>query len=284
MRVSKSQAILMSALIKGNRGNDNRRMQSYERGFNNADSASPSAVTVGTGLGNVAFTDQFTINILLRYFTVVTTVYTTVAAAAIAAILKTQLAVFIFGNGDSQSGYAKLRQAFPLIGGWLYNDIFIYGYTQARTAFSNLDATALAVLQIGDLVLPFSATTAGPINTVCLVIVRMSNGQYSALLADTSSDTFNVVRLRYSVDVTAVSQFNNPVGVYNQSIFGATKSDLVDPIAFKSAVQFQTGILDIDLRQTINKATAWASYVNFDATATSNIAFAVFVNGTNKLR
>jgi hypothetical protein len=284
-----AQAKLLSAMRKGR---SERRVESFERSFNNADVATPSnpsGISVAAGPGNPSFTDQFSVQVITKYFTVAGAVWTNIAAAALAASLKTFVSAFIFGYSDSQSGYAKARQLMPVGSGvattWAYGNYFIYGYTPSQAlvngVITNTDATANAFLQLGDCVFPFYASTAGPIYSVALVIVRLSNGFYANLLNSLSSDTFTTNLIRYQLDPLLISQFSNPINLINQSIFGATKNDTIDPTAYKQPQQFQAGIVDMGIGQTIYKSVGWATYVNYDCVL---FTLSVFVRKTDRLR
>lgn len=281
-----AQAKLMQAL---KRGKSERRVQSFERSFNNADeSLNPQSIVVAAGPGNPAFSDQFTIQVITKYFTVAGAVWTNIAAAALAASLKTFVSAFIFGYSDGQSGYAKARQLMP-VGGtattWNYDTMFTYGVTPAQATVNNVitlcDATAKAFLQLGDVVFPFYSSTAGPVYSVALVIVRLSNGFYANLLNSLGSDTFQTNLIRYQMDSTLVAQFSNPINLINQSLFGATKNDTIDATAYKQPQQYQAGIVDMGIGQTIYKSVGWATYVNYDCVL---FTLSVFVKRTDRLR
>lgn len=279
------QAVLLSRL----RGANNRQVSSFERDFHNADAVLAPVQSQGVSLANVAgnpaFKDQFNLTISIKYFTVAAGVFTNIAAAALAAALKVTLPVFVFGNIDWSSGYSKLQSQYPVTGGWTYNRPFIFnqGYPSVLVNGTQtvLDSTAQAYLSNGDMVLPFSASTAGPVYTVALVIVHCGNTPYGALLSATQSDTFNSLMLRYSIDTSLISQFSNQIGVYNLSFFGAFKNDTIDPTSFKQPTQYQTGIIDIPLMQTIYKSTAWATYINYDAVT---FTWSVFVGSTARIK
>lgn len=284
-----AQAKLVSAL---KRGRSERRLQAFEKSFHTADPTpmNPGSIAVAPAPGNPAFTDQFSIQVITKYFTVAAGVWTNIAASALAASLKTYVAAFIFGYTDAQGGYSKAKQLLPLTGTgssttWGYNTQFVYGVNTPQASvngtYTVLDSTALAFLQLGDLVLPFSASTAGPVYSVALVIVRLTNGIYSALLNALSSDVFQTNLVRYSMDSTLVAQFNNPIVLINYSWFGATKNDNIDPTAYKQPQQYQAGIVDIGINQSIYKAIGWGTYVNYDCVLFS---LSVFVRRTDKIK
>lgn len=274
------QAQLISSL---KRAQNERRVHSFERQFNTADptTVNPNAITIATQPGGDFFVDQFSVQILTYYFTVSGGVYTNVAAAAIAATLKTKLAAFIFGYADFTSGFAKAISLLP-VSVWAYESRFAYtGVGVGTTSFGNIDANVRAVLQAGDVVQPFTATTAGPINTAAFVVMRLSNGYYLNMLNALSSDVFAINKVRYQLDPSLITQFNNPIQLINQSLFGAAKTDNVDPTAYKQPQQFQAGIIDIGINQQFYKAIGWGIYTNFDAVS---YTLSFFVNKTTRLK
>jgi len=276
------QAKLISAL---KRQAGASRVHSFERQFNQADpnaGGNPNAITIATQPGGDFFVDQFTVQILTYYFTVSGGVYTNVAAAALAATLKTKVAAFLFGYADFQSGFPKAQSLLPL-NVWAYEAPFSYrGISSGSTSFGNIDANVRAVLQVGDIVQPITATTAGPVNTAAFVVMRLSNGYYANMENALSSDVFSINKVRYQLsDSTQTAQFSNPIQLINQSLFGAAKTDNVDPTAYKQPQQFQAGIIDIGINQSFYKAIGWGTYVNYDVV---NFSMSFFVNKTTRLR
>lgn len=275
------QAMLVSSLKK--QGNQ-RRVNSFERQFNSADATqvNPNAINIATQPGGDFFVDQFSVQILTYYFTVVAGVYTNVAAGAIAATLQTKLGAFIFGYSDFQAGFAKGQSMLPL-SVWGYEAPFAYrGVGTGATSFGNIDANVRAILLVGDVVQPATAITAGPINTASFVVMRLSNGYYANMLNSLSSDVFSINKVRYQLTNPALlGQFNNPLQLINQSLFGAAKTDNVDPTAYKQPQQFQAGIIDIGVSQSFYKAIGWATYSNYDSVS---YTLSFFVNRTTRLK
>ena len=103
------------------------------------------------------------------------------------------------------------------------------------------------------------------------------------MLNSLSSDVFSINKVRYQFDPTAISltQFNNPIQLINQSLFGAAKTDNVDPTAYKQPQQYQAGIIDIGISQSFYKAVGWAIYTNYDCV---NYSLSFFVNKTTRLK
>lgn len=268
----------------------NRNANSYER--NNADApiaVNPASTRLAAVAGNPAFAAQFDVQFLLKYFSVVTA--TGVASAltpaqliAAEAALGTQLPMFLFGNSDFSAGFAKLRQTFPLSGGWIYGNPGVYGkdnFFVPGTSFQ-YDATIIAQLRNGDLVVPVYFVD-GANTIVGLAIVRCIQVGYGTLLDALNSDRFIINMIRYVMaDTTAVglAQYNNNIVVFKQSLFGRFDSDAISPTSFKLPEQMQNGIIDIPLNKGIDKQVALASYQNYDATS---VQWSIFVEMVDKL-
>lgn len=269
------------------RGLLSENVDAYER--NNADENAPmiSTATVASGKGNPPFDAQFDVQVLIKYFSVSGGAYTLRTAAymlANAAALCTDsaLAFFLFGIGDFNGGYKKIKGQLPLAN-WTYGNPFIYGAGgYAATTLGALDATALAQLQVGDLVIVNTATNGG-VTYAALVIVRCTNVSYGTLISSLMSDTFIANRIRYIQNDTSaagLTQYNNAINWYKLSLFGKLESDNLTPTSMKSPDQFQSGIIDINITKTINKEVAFGSYLNYDAVS---IQWSVFVKAINKL-
>lgn len=229
--------------------------------------------------GNPAFSAQFDLQFLIRYFTVSSGTYTAIDASALPAALQTQLSAFVFGNSDFASGYQKTISQFP-VSGWRYNNPFVFGKDVARTSFGNLDTTASNQLRLGDMVMPFTATVTGT-NYAALVIVRCAQVGYATLLDAVNSDVFWINNIRYIIaDTGQLAQFDNAIQILNLSLFGKFQSDSVSPNAFKQPEQFQNGIIDVPIQKGVDKSVVMAMYLNYTAVS---LQWSVFVRQFNKL-
>jgi hypothetical protein len=260
-------------------------VDAFER--NNADDLPMSQTVLQPGMANPDYDAEFDINIITKYFTVSAGAYTLRTAAYIlanAAVLATTaaLAFFLFGQTDFWGGYKKIKSQFALAV-WTYNNPFIYGPgSYPATAFGVLDATALAQLQLGDIVLPFSSVQGG-VNYTAIVILRCTNVAHGTLLAAISSDTFIVNRIRYIQNDTSaagLSQYGNAIYWFRQSLFGRFDQDSITPNSQKPPYQYQNGIIDVGLTKTITKEIAFGCALNYDAV---DLQWSVFVKQVNKL-
>jgi hypothetical protein len=235
----------------------------------------PSGAKLAAVKGNPQFSAQFDVSFALRYFTVVTAtgVYTQIAAAALSAALKNTLPVYLFGNSDFASGFANIRKQFPL-NTWVHGRPGIFG----KDDFSEyaFDATVLAVLTAGDLVIPFTNALPGAgTTTVGLAIVRCSQVSYGTLLDALNSDRFVMNMIRYNIpDVTKIAQYTNNIGMFNLSLFGKFKTDYLSPNSYKKPEQQQNGFIDIPLKMGIAKQDSLGFYINFDCI---DITWSIFV-------
>jgi len=264
-------------------------VDAYE--VSNADTLPMQAVAKAANKGvieNVGanFDAQFDLNLLAVYFTVAAGAYTLRTAAYIqanAAQLATQIACFTFGISDFWAGYKKTQSRFPLTGGWVYENPFIYGNGYPATSFGVLDATASAQLQKGDVVLPITAVVGG-VNYVALMIIRSGNVAYSTLLTATSSDRFVLSKIRYVQNDTSaagLAQYNNPIWWFKQSLFGKADEDNISASSQKGPQDFQNGVIDINIVKEINKEVSFGSYINYNAV---NLQWSIFVRTAKKLQ
>lgn len=239
-------------------------------------------MVIQPGKYNPPFKAQIQVQILKAYFTEALDIYTPILPAALAGALQVDLPFFTFLNSDFEAGYAKLKALFPVSGGWAYNPPVVYGKTVTpAAAFGAWDANVTAVLRDGDVVLPFTATTAGPVNTLGLVIIRTSDVPYASLLGATNSNTFKINMLRYTVNDGQEAQFANGILIVDETMFGKVTSDPVNPEAFKNPEQQQDFILDIDIETDINKQKGFASTADYDVL---NIRWNLFIEKAFKIQ
>lgn len=266
-----------------------RALQNNVDAYENADAIpmnSTGANAVISEAGQPSFNAQFDIQIMIRYFSVLAGAFTLRSAAymlANAAALCTTAALgfFLFGQADFQGGYRKVRASAPLAN-WTYNNPFIYGNGYPSTQYGELDATAIAQLQVGDLVIPHYAANGG-INYVALVIVRCTNAAYGQLLASTSSDSFILNKIRYFQNDTSAAgllQYANAINWIKLSLFGKADTDNISPNSQKNPQQFQAGIVDVDIQKSVFKEIIFWSYLNYDAV---DLQWSLYVKTVNKL-
>lgn len=235
--------------------------------------------------GNPPFKAQFDVSIIVKYFSVAGGVYTGVTAAALAAAapsLATPLAAFVFGQSDFAGGFKKAQGQFP-VNVWAYDTPFVYGRDFPNTEYGELDATAKAVLQVGDLVIPYYGSP-GATDYVALVILRCQQVAYGTLVDSLSSDRFWVNNIRYVLtDTTAAGllQYDNEIKVQSQSLFGLFKENSVSPTSFKQPMQFQAGIVDIPIDQGVDKNVLIGTYINYDSV---NQKWSIFVRNFDRLQ
>ncbi len=217
--------------------------------------------------GNPIFAATFNIKLLTRYFTLNTGSYTAIAAASLNAALKNSLPFFIFGNSDYQSGFRNVQGEFPLNTNWAYGIAGVVG----RDEFTALafDATVLAELQTGDLVIPFTSALPGTgTTTLALNILRCSEVAYGSILGAIASDRFQLNGARYVlVDKTKQAQYANQWLFGKLSVFGKFEKDSLTPNDYKKPEQFQDGIVDVPIVEkwgSVDKHLIWGLFNDFD--------------------
>lgn len=269
----------------------NSSANSFERARSYADgpaAVNPGATVLAAAAGNPGFAAQFDINFLLRYFTVVTatgvaTVQTPAQIIATQASLATRLAFFLYGNSDFAGGFAKMKQALPLSGGWIYGIPIIFGKQPLVFGADNIqaDATITAQCNVGDLIIP-AYFVSGANTLLALMIVRCNQVGYGTLLDSLNSDMFVMNMIRYimsDTSATGLAQYNNNIGIYKQSLFGKFDQDFISPTSFKMPEQMQDGIVDIPLEKGIDKQVILGSYQNYNVT---DVQWSLFVSYVEK--
>ena len=236
-------------------------------------------------VGNPPFIAQYDLQVLVYYFTVAAGVFTSRTAAYVLAnapALATKLSAFMYSLTDSDAGFVKSQGQFPLNGGWAYERPFVYWRDEPATSFGNLDATAIALLQKGDMVNVITATVAGPVNYVALVVVRCNQVGYATHLKSLYSDIIRINNIRYTLVDTStagLTQYNNQLYIQVQTLMGKYNSDFISPTSLKQPQQFQNGIIDIPIEKGIDKNVGVATYINYDSVTQT---FSYFVSQLNK--
>lgn len=227
--------------------------------------------TAAQGPYNPPTKATFQMRVLTYYFTESSDVYTERTAAymlANAPTLATSLPIFMFCNLDYNAGYPTFQGQFP-INIWAYNPIIEYGKNTSpgTVPLGPWDATVTAKLRAGDLVFPYTATLAGPINYMCIKVVRVTNVPYATLIQSTSSNLFGINMIRYVMaDDTAaqLAQAANPIMPGDLTMFGMFTKDTVDPEVFKNPEQQQKNIIDIYYDFRVSKQKGLGTYVQYD--------------------
>ncbi len=259
-------------------------------GVNNADGDTvpgSEQLRLNPVAGNPPFKAQFDVSMIVKYGTVAAGTFTERTAAYVLAnfpALATQLTAFIFGNSDLAGGFKKSRGQFPLSGGWAYGVPFVYGRDYPAINGVVLDATAQALLQVGDLVIPYVATVAGPVVFNAMVILRCQQVAYATLVDSLNSDRFWVNNIRYVLTDTSAAgllQYDNEIKIQAQSLFGLFNENSVSPTSNKTPQQFQDGIIDLPINQGVDKNVVFGSYINYNSV---NQKWSIFVRNFDRLK
>lgn len=268
--------------------NEQRMLNKVYANVDHADApiVNPIATSLAPQVGNPGFVAQFDLKVTPKFYTVSGGgVYTSITAAQLLAAqptLATQFPAFIFGNMDKAGGFALLRQQFP-VQVWAYGTPFIYGADSgAGTSFGVLDAVAIAGLNIGDLVIPFTSVLGG-VNYAAFVVVNCVQSAYGSMVDALSSDLFRMNMIRYNVPsaaATDLAQYVQNIIILKQSIFGKFDQDKISPNSFKVPEQQQDNIIDVPIKQDFNKQVALATYINYNV---SYVTWNVFVSSVNRL-
>jgi len=234
--------------------------------------------------GNPSFAANVSFTSIQKYFTfnTGTGVFTPALFNALPASIVNS-AFFLFGTNDFHNGYTKAKNLVPLGGGvaGIYGVPFVYGKDYPVINFAGvdypLDANARAVLQNGDVVVPITAITAGPVNNVIFSIMRCQQSPYSTLLQANSTNSFLQKGIRMNLNDSSANgllQFNNAIFNYRMSWLGKFENDSTDIQSNNQPSDFKANIVDIPLQMGITKDTGLCSYVNLQGFgAVNNITF-----------
>lgn len=226
---------------------------------------------------NPKFEATHTLSFKTRYFTLNGGAYTQIAAAALNAALQNALPFFLYGFNDFASGYKKIKSQFAINSNWSYGRPGIVG----KDDFSEFgfDATVLAELQTGDMVIPFTSALPGAgTTTLALNIIRCSEIGYGSLIESLASDKFQFNGIRYVLDdALQIGQYNNQINFLHVSIFGATAlNDFLVPNTSKIPNQFQNNIIDIPIKGSFGRVDKYSTLGFLNLYTNINQSWTVF--------
>jgi hypothetical protein len=237
------------------------------------------------GLYNPPSQATFQHQILTYYFTEAAGAYTEITAAALLAAqptLANAAPIFLYGNIDSQAGYAQFNSQLP-VSVWTVNPFVVYGVASRPGDFNGVwDATVRAKLRNGDVVFVYTATLGG-VDYTRIIVVRVPNTGYAGLLGSTNSNLFGINMIRcVAADSTAaqLAQFANPFTAGDLTMFGKFSKDTIDPEIYKNPEQQQANIIDIYYDFRVSKQKGLGLYMNYDVVS---YRLNMFVQYANKI-
>ena len=231
-------------------------------------------------VGNPPFKAEINLTFNIRYYSqAVVGTPVAVAAAAIPAAQQTQLPLYVFGNSDFGSAFARSRGLVVGGGGWNYGDMKILEGGKGEVGLHPLPHAAASVeyqsgtvffnlAAPGDLIMciPMLGFVAGAAATtiVAEIQIRCNNVPYLTLLDSLGSDLITLNMIRYTVPVALVAQLGNQITLIMQTLFGKTNTDTLDPNTYITGNTFNPNIADIPLTLPIDKNLVLGTVVNFD--------------------
>ncbi len=133
----------------------------------------------------------------------------------------------------------------------------------------------------GDVVIVYRYV-AGGFNYFAIVTVKMNSGAYAKLLSSLSSDVFRINAIRYTLnDNLQLDQYNRPINLLYQTLFGKSKKDSLSPTSYKNPEQQQDNVIDIPIEDTFDKNTIFTTMLKY---AIGNVTWSVFVQYSNKFQ
>lgn len=247
-------------------------------------------------VGNPAFKAEITLQVFVRYYS--QAVVGTPAAVVPGAGQQTNLPLYLFGNIDKASNYARARQLVPGGAGWTYADMAVIEVGNGRTGYFPLPHAAASVEYIsgsifnnltlnGDLLflIPMAGFVAGAAGTTVTaeIIVRCPNVPYTSLLAALNSDMMTLNMIRYVVPVAAVAQLGQQITLIKSSMFGKASQDTLDPQTFITPGTFQPQIADIPITLPIDKNFVAATEIQYTAAVPITLQWTLTVAAISKL-
>jgi hypothetical protein len=248
-------------------------------------------------VGNPSFKAEITLQVFVRYYS--QAVVGTPVVAVPAAGQQTNLPMYLFGNSDYESDYARSRQLVPGGGGWNYADMAVIAVGDGRCGYFPLPHAAASVENIsgtifnnlaqnGDLLflIPMAGYVAGAAATThCAeILVRCPNVPYTTFLSSLSSDLITLNMIRYVVPAAAVAQLGQQITFIKQSLFGKTSTDTLDPQTFVTPGTFQPQIADIPITVPVDKNFVAASQIIYTAVVPIQLTWTLTVAAINKLQ
>lgn len=247
-------------------------------------------------VGNPAFKAEITLQVFVRYYS--QAVVGTPVAAVPAAGQQTNLPLYLFGNTDKASNYARARQLVPGGGGWNYADMALIVVGDGRTGYFPLPHAAASVENIsgtifnnlaqnGDylFIIPMAGYVAGAAATThaAEILVRCPNVPYATFISALNSDLITLNMIRYVVPAAAVAQLGQQITFIKQSLFGKTATDTLDPQTFVTPGTFQPQIADIPITVPIDKNFVAATQIIYTAVVPIALTWTLTVSAINKL-
>lgn len=247
-------------------------------------------------VGNPAFKAEITLQFFCRYYS--QAVVGTPAAVVPPAGQQTNLPIYVFGNIDKSSNYARGRQLVPGGAGWTYADMAIINVGDGRTGYFPLPHAAASVEYIsgsifnnltlpGDqlVLIPMAGFVAGAAATTVTaeIIIRCPNVPYTSLVAALSSDLITLNMIRYVVPAANLAQLAQQMTLIKSSLFGKTSTDTIDPQTFVTPGTFQPQISDIPITIPIDKNFLVATEMLYTAVVPIIFSWTLTVASINKL-
>lgn len=247
-------------------------------------------------VGNPAFKAEITLQVFVRYYS--QAVVGTPAAVVPPAGQQTNLPLYLFGNTDNASGYARARQQVAGGGGWTYADMKIIRVGNGEVDYKPLPHAAASVdhvsgtifnnlAQNGDLLflIPMAGWVAGAAATTVTaeILVRCPNVPYSTFLHSLNSDKIVLNMIRYVVPAAAVAQLGQQITFIRQSLFGKTSVDTLDPQTFVTPGTFQPQIADIPITTEVDKNFVAATEIQYTAVVPIQLTWTLTVAQIAKL-
>jgi hypothetical protein len=159
----------------------------------------------------------------------------------------------------------------------------IFGYLGQNNSFADFVnplmptnvSLAVTYQANGDIYFTYTNTVDGDSDNI---IVTCNEIAYRTFLEATGITKMVVNKVRYDIsDVTKLSQFSNNFLIAAKDLMGKYSSENVTPSTFKSPEQYQSGIVDLDIKAQIKPETCFVlgmgtNGANFTVTLTNFVS------------
>jgi hypothetical protein len=184
------------------------------------------------------------------------------------------LPFFLFSLTDFYSGFSKSILLNPINNNFILGNasgqvpIGIWGYNLNNTFFINFNN----LLRNGDLVILYGNIGGGFVYP-CMIRIRCQNVNYGTFLNSFVSDLITINTIRYIVPIGNINQFINPLVFGQQSLFGKTYADSIDPRMYITNIDPQQQIADIPINLPIDKSIMLSSQLDVFCQTCSMVLF-----------
>jgi hypothetical protein len=219
---------------------------------------------------------------------------TVIPGTSLPSVLQRNFPFPIFGSYDAASNYSYFAETSGLkrpsttaslnLNKWfpVYMD-FVKLSSNTFPLGSFFNAAAVNYFdKAGDFGIIFSGIVTGGAPTdeyMAAIKISVNEVGYGSIVSAINSDVFYFNKMQFSFESDSLNQYNVPLNIVRQSIFGKGKSEQNTFGTFKSPGEFQSKIIDVPIKELMTKYILWIYAFDFRTTLMN---FNFYVNYINK--